>query len=477
MAKVNIPITTGFYESYSLPISAQQCKNFFVHDTGFGPAIIGTPGITKVVSAGETAASSSRGMHVKNGILYSVNGDKLYRVNKTNVSASEVTYSLTELGTITGDGNVSTADNGSQLIILNNTGDGWIYDESAGTPFQAITDPDFSANGDPEYVVYLDGYFVLSTSEKKIITSALNDGLSYNALDFASAEADPDEITGLQVVSNQLVVIGTETTEIFTNVGGSAFPLQRINGSVVNVGTRFPGTIQPVGETFFMIGESKQGENEALIFEGRNYRSVSNPGISRLLNTENLEGSVSISYAEIGEVFVGCTVGKSTIIYGLNTGSWHERVYSVPGEQDKPSRARSAIKAYGDIFVGDSDSGAIGIQSIDTFTEFGDRVFRAAASPRIADKIIRKSVPRIEVLAETGAISANEPDVVVSLSISRDGGKTFNYRRDRTLGSEGEYEHRVVWRRNGSFKKGVVVRLETDSASKIVLIEMVVDIL
>jgi hypothetical protein len=112
------------------------------------------------------------------------------------------------------------ADNGTQLMILVPGGDGFIYNEADGTPFQQILDAGFTANGAPEIVVFVDGYFVATTDSKTFISSAVNDGLSWNALDAGSAEADPDAIRSAFVFQNQLFIFGSETIEAFQNVGG-----------------------------------------------------------------------------------------------------------------------------------------------------------------------------------------------------------------------------------------------------------------
>lgn len=477
MAKINIPITQGFYESYSLPISAQRCQNMFVHDTGFGEALISVAGIKGVASTGSNISEANRGLHNKSGLAYAVNNQALYLVSRSVTTSGVESYSLTVLGAIPGSGNVKMADNGSQLIIINSDGDGWIYDENAGTPFQSITDPDFKANGNPTDVVFLDGYFVLSTDEKKIIISSLNDGLAYNALDFAAAEADPDAISALQVVNNQLIVIGERTTEVFTNRGGAAFPFQRVNGLVMNIGTTAPNSVVKVGQSFFMLGSSGTGSDTAYMFNGNSYQEVANPGISRLIEVSDITDSSSTSYGYLGAEFAACSFGGATIVYNTKSGKWHERNLSVNGGRIVRSVIGHAIEAYGRLLVGSAFDGSVGVMSLDEYKDFGFNIQRVVSSPRFSDKLVRKSLPRLEVLAESGEITAGQSAVVVGMSISKDGGKTYGYPRFRTLGAGGEFSSRAVWRRNGSFNKGFIVKFETDADAKVVLIEVVADIL
>ena len=187
---IQLPIANGFYESESLAISAQQCVNFYpniVQTQGLSQeTLFGTPGLNQLATSGDVQ-QINRGSHVKSGVPYFVNGTSLYMLERSFDSNNNESFGVVELGSVSGTGRVSMADNGTQLMILVPGGPGYIYNEDAGTPFQQITDSDFTANGNPQYVVFLDGYFVITTDEKKFIVSALNDGLSYNALDFGSA--------------------------------------------------------------------------------------------------------------------------------------------------------------------------------------------------------------------------------------------------------------------------------------------------
>jgi hypothetical protein len=206
MPKVILPIANGFYESDSLPLSAQECVNFYPN-IAQAPALnaetlYGISGLEQVADA-ETI-TGNRGAHEMNGVPYFVIEDRLYSMDADGV--------LDYIGEIAGTGRVSMADNGTQLLVLVPGGNGYIYNHVTDT-FSQITDADFTANGNPQLVVYIDGYFCLTTDSKKFIVSALNDGLSYNALDFGTAESDPDEIVAPIVFKNQLFIGGSQTIE------------------------------------------------------------------------------------------------------------------------------------------------------------------------------------------------------------------------------------------------------------------------
>jgi hypothetical protein len=185
------------------------------------------------------------------------------------------------------------ADNGTQMLVLVPGGNGFIYNHVTDT-FAQITDPDFTANGNPQQVVYIDGYFCLTTDSKKFIVSALNDGLSYNALDFGTAESDPDEIVAPIVFKNQLFIGGSQTIEAFQNIGGADFPFQR-TGLFLSKGISSPFSIQSIQDTFVFVGAGANESPAIWAFAGNEVQKISTTAIDKELS--------ALTDAQISEIY------------------------------------------------------------------------------------------------------------------------------------------------------------------------------
>lgn len=474
--KTQLPIANGFYESDSLPISHQSCVNWYPNIVQ-APALsqetlFGTPGAVSLATTG-TAQQVNRGAHVKAGIPYYVNGDGLYIFSRTVNPDSSESFSVTLLGDVEGSGRVSMADNGTQLMVLSPGGKGYIYNESAGTPFQEITDPDFTANGNPQYVVFVDGYFVCTTETKKFIISALNDGLSWDALDFGSAESDPDVTVAPIVYKNQLFITGSETTEAFQNIpNGSGFPFVRSN-IFLDKGCYAPSSLIKTSSAFYMIGG---GENESPAiwgYSGGGFSKISTTAIDAELSKatdEEISGAFSFKYAQKGAYFVGFTFADRTFVYDEVSGRWHERKSSI-SDIDTRWRVNSLVTAYGRILVGDNIDGRIGWLDEDTYTEYGNEIRRIVTTQpftNIGDSI---RVPMIELTVESGVGNDDRVDPKVSMDLSRDG-KTWTYERSRSMGKIGEYNRRAVWLRNGRFPRFCVMRFKMSDPVKPVIIKL-----
>jgi len=469
MPKVILPIANGYYESDSLPISAQECTNFYPN-IAQAPALnqetlFGTPGLTQVASASDI--SNCRGAHEMNGVPYFVIDGKLY-----SMSAS---YVLTDHGQIDGSGRVSMADNGTQMLVLVPGGNGYIYNHVTDS-FAQITDADFTANGNPQQVVYIDGYFCLTTDSKKFIVSALNDGLSYNALDFGTAESDPDEIVAPVVFKNQLFIGGSQTIEAFQNIGGADFPFQR-TGLFLSKGISSPFSIQSIQDTFVFVGAGANESPAIWALNGNSVVKISTTAIDKELSelTETQVADIfSWAYAEKGAYFVGFALPGTTLVYDTISKRWHERKSFVDGALGA-YRVTALVRAYNQLWAGDLVDGRIGLLDQDTYTEYGTEIRRTIVTQPFQNNMESFVVPELELTVESGVGNADAVDPQVGLERSTDA-KVWSDMRLRSVGKVGEYNRRVIWNRNGRASRFELFRFTISDPVKPVFIQMTADI-
>lgn len=478
MPITKLPFANGFYVSDSLPLSAQTCINWYPN-VSQAPALnadslFRTPGITQLASSGLLVTDANRGAWVLNNKPYFVNGSTLYRLESDNT--------LTAItGTITGTGRVSMADNGTQLFIMVPGGNGYIFTESPDTLAQ-ITDLDFTANGNPQYVVFIDGYFVLTTDSKKFIVSALNDGLNYNALDFGSAEANPDEIVAPFVFRNQLFIAGTQTTEAFNNVGGTGFPFQR-SGLYLSKGVSAPLSFSFANNTFMWIGGGKNEAPAIWQFAGNDVQKISTTAIDNLLQdltADELTQTASWSYAEKGAYFVGFTLPNTTIVYDAITQRWHERKSRIESGTGVFStvrhRVQNVVSAYGKIIVSDAFDGRVGEYSTDIYDEYGENILREFVTQPFQNNMQSFLLPWLELTVESGAGNEDVEDPVIVMEISIDGGKNFRAPKQRSIGKIGEYKRRSIWRRNGRMSRMCCFRFRYSEKANTSILQLTGDV-
>lgn len=489
MTVIEIPVSNGFYVSDSLPIGHQECVNLIpvVQQAAAlsDRQLIGTAGIRQITTAGDTEEYINRGAHVMAGIPYFVQGSQLMRLDRTIVDGDE-TFTLTEVGTtplsITGSGRVSMADNGTQLMVLVPGGEGFIYDKDADEITQITSGPfDTSGGIYPQYVVFVDGYFAVNTDVKQWYVSNLNDGTTWDILDFGSAEADPDPIVAPIVHNNQIFMLGSETTEGFQNIGGSGFPFQRSN-LFLDKGCYSPFSLVSTNQRFFMIGGGVNEKAAVWSYEGGDYTKISTTAIDNVLNDYSdavLTAAFALSWANRGQYFVSFTFPDRSFIYNSATGLWHEQKSGIANKygdlEQTRWRVNSLVTAYGYTLVGDYVDGRIGIMDIDEYLEYDTNIIRVFSPQPLTNQGASFRISRVELTMESGVGNGVE-EPLVSMAISEDL-KTFQYERSRKLGAIGKYGQRLIWRKLGRVPRFAIFKFRISDPIKPVVIKLEANVL
>lgn len=435
MKAVPIPFGAMSYRSASLPWNAQRLVNWFA-ETAPPDAQSKTPLLLRPrpgLIATATILGPCRGHHTMAGTLYGVYGNALYSISNV--------YGVTNLGVITGSGPVSMADNGVQLCIVSEP-DAWIFDVSS-TTFTQITDPDFPGS---RYVTESAGYFVhvVPDNSGEFFVSNLNDGLAFDTLDFATAEAGGDPLLAAFANHGEVWMFGTETIEPWAVNGTIEFPFSPISSTKIERGCAAKFSIVNYDNTVVWIGDDR------IVYRANGYvpERISTHAIEQILAQSNDLSQVQGSWHTIdGHTFYMLKyVGLWTLLFDAATGMWHERhtfqteswAYGYP------------INTYNTVLVG-GDNGNIYMMDLDATTDAGDIISYEVTSPETFANTARIEISRLQVDMKVG-IGLNDgqgSDPQAMLMWSKDGGQTWSNEHWRSMGKIGVYGRRVIWRRLG----------------------------
>lgn len=439
---MEILLATESQRSRAPQLSDARLLNFFVEkqeveSKGQMP-LFGAPGIDAFSIAG---GSPNRGSWLFNGNAYVVNGANLYRIDRAG--------NATQYGTgIDGTNIVGMSDNGIQLCIVNGV-NGWIYEDVTNT-FTQITDPAFYS---ADTVAFNDGYFIFDRKgTNQWFLSNAYDGLSYNALDFASAEAQPGFVIAVAQNMQLMFIFCTGHIEIWYDAGTSPFPYQRYAGGVLNFGTISPYSIVSQAGALYFLG------NDHIYYQlvGTEIKRISTHAIEHLIEQDpDITLAEGTTYTIEGHKMVLLTLPASgvTLEYDISTGKWHDRD-SVDANLQSLGRwrARTALAAYDDILLGDSVDGRVGKLNWNTYTEYGLPMLGRIRSANQHQDRHRVFCSRFELDMEVGVglVSGQGDTPQIMLRRSIDGGRTFGFAQPwRTMGKLGEYGTRLRWLRQG----------------------------
>jgi hypothetical protein len=443
------PILGSSYVARSINAADNRMVNLFPEATPDGGKTQGflnrAPGLKYLQTIGD---GPIRGLwaHQTNGAdFYVASGTEFFKVDG-------LTNAPTKLGDITGTGQVSIADNGTQLFIACNP-DAFIYDEVTDT-FQEITDPDFPG---AVTVGYLDGYFVFNEpdSQRMWVTALLN-GLDVDPLDFASAEGSPDGIVAINVDHREVWVFGTDSIEVWYDAGLQDFPLQRIQGAFNEIGCVAAFSVAKLDNGLFWLGCDARGQGIVYRANGYTGTRVSTHAIEYAIQSYgNISDAIAYTYQQDGHAFYVLTFpsANATWVYDVATQVWHERAGWSNGSFTR-HRSNCQCNFQGEIVVGDYENGNLYTLDLDTYADNGGvqkwlRSWRAL--PTGTNNLKRSSQHSLQLDCESGVGLNNgqgsEPQVM--LRWSDDGGHTWSNEHWANMGKIGQFFRRVFWRRLG----------------------------
>lgn len=434
---MEIPFVGGAYTGRSSNLNAQVCQNFYpVIDKQDGEkvlALYGTPGLTRV---SVPANGEVRGMVNVSDFAYAVIGSAVYKVDLAGAFTAQTGNLLTATG------KVWTENNGAQVMITDGT---YGYILTGGT-VSRITDADFPT---PSSLTYQDGYFIVTKKDSgQFFLSALYDGTSWDALDFATAEADPDNLVSVISCRKEIWLLGARSYEVWYN-SGATFPFDRVQGSQNQVGC---GAAASAASGFGFLAWMDNTRSIRASKGGYEAERISTDQIDYQLSKYNVvSDSIGFFYAQEGHIFYQLTFpseGK-TWVFDFSTGFWHTR---ASGLYDGRSRANCCAMVSGVPMVGDYANGRIYRYDLDKFTDDGEtiRAIRRAQAIHKDRKNIFHGQLEIEFEAGVG-LAVNDADLGTGtdpqamLRWSDDGGHTWSNEHWKKIGKIGEYRNRARW--------------------------------
>ena len=436
------------------------------------------PGLRRLATVG---AGPIRGMWVTNGIAYVVSGSEFYSLTTSWV--------VTLLGTVSGSGPVSMADNGTQIFIACNPLS-YIYNVST-LVFAQITDVDFPGAGS---VGYLDGYFVFNEpNTQKFWVTALLDGTSVDPLDFASAEGYPDNVVALIVDHREIFLFGNTSVEVWYDAGTPDFPMARIQGAFMEVGCEAAYSVAKLDNSVFWLGSDARGRGIVYRANGYTPARISTNAIEYAIQSYgNITDAIGYTYQQDGHPFYVLVFpsAEATWVYDVSTQLWHERAAFENGLFVR-HRSNCQMSFNDEIVVGDYEDGRIYAFDLDVYAD-DDQIQKWLRSwralPTGQNNLKRTAHHSLQLDAETGVGLAQYPsydtaekllteaglyltteagdylttsaylaapgyDPQVMLRWSDDAGHTWSNEHWNSMGKIGAYGTRTIWRRLGMTEK------------------------
>jgi hypothetical protein len=402
------------------------------------------PGRT-VFSAG---SGEGRGCFETAGRAFIVIGNTLYEVGADGSRTSRGTLATTT-------GPVDFAANMTQVCIVDGPC-GYILTKDTNA-FAQITDPDFPGS---QRVNYLGQYFIFSNPASKTgayYISDLGDGSAVDALDFQSAESQPDPLVAHVVVGENLWLLGSQSSEVHVVTGASTFPIERVNGATSRTGCIAPFSLVNINNTAMWLG------SDLIVWQTNGYQParVSNRAVEEAIaRCTDPASAFAWTWTWRGSVFYALTLpGVSTTwVLDLTANHWHEEGEFADGVF-LSSAVVGYMYAHGKPLVLGSTGSVYELRD-DVYDLAGDVLCRTRVSPHMATED-----GNWHVLSGVTLMLDRGTGGQAMLRVSKDGGGSYGGWKPRSLGATGRLMKQVRWDGLGGGKDLVIEVRCTDAVA------------
>jgi hypothetical protein len=306
-------------------------------------------------------------------------------------------------------------------------------------------------------VAFLDSRFIYQQPDGFFVVSALNDGTSIASLDFAQAEALPDDLLRVFSQDQYLYLFGQTTTEIWFTSGTGRPPLSRqavlqqgicgtyavdsIDGVIYFIdATRRPGMIQ--GENFAPLFVPAIGEQWA----GFDESDFTNARVSAYsLHQENF---VDFIFADQSQIWT----------YHVTSKTWFEKDFITT----------SVVHAFSQVLAAHSDNKKIYRLDFSNFQQDGADMTRRKDLPLISSEVLdvggaEMVIDQVKLHVDTSTASN------VTLKVSK------NLSSFTTINSQSVTGNKTIDINSVGKSREIIARIETTANAQVDILDAAID--
>jgi hypothetical protein len=491
LAMARIQFMGGAYSAESIIAAAQRSVNLFPE---INPKDAQSPSeMTHYPRPGLTllnpCPAPGRGR-----CLYASTANRLYAVVDQGIYYISPDWVWTFLGSLVNPGSTpcymadNGPSNGKTIVVVDGSPFGFTIDmtETAGQPantFGQIGDPNFLG---ADRVDYLDGFLVFNEPGTTEWYCSLDNQIAFNALDFGTKTAWPDNIQTLLAVHRQIWVLGSRKSEPWFNAGAAGFTFQLMPGVIIEHGVAAKYSPAKQDVKLYWLSQSPEGARMAM--QGSTdltAQRISTHAIeAEWQKYPRVDDAIGSTYQQNGHAFylLHFPTADKTWAYDEASKLWHER--AACDENGVLHRTRDSFNAYcyGVNIALDFSTGAL--YAVDPAQHVDQSL--VGGVPSIAPIVCIRSAPHlvgdkfdrigydyitadVQVGTEPGTLTSGTvvsspwskgfsagfgapaqtvlPQISLRLSFTR--GASWGNKRQQPLGSIGEYNTTPTWWQNG----------------------------
>jgi len=301
-----------------------------------------------------------------------------------------------------------------------------------------------------------DNYFVYNKPNSQLWASS--DLLSpiTDPLSFASKDGSPDDLVAIIVDRREVYLLGEMSSEVWIDSGGVPFPFTRIPGTSTQQGIAAKRSCARMGNSFAYVSKNNRGEAMIVRMNGYFPERISTHAVETTLVNQNVEDALAWTYQLEGhEVYVVTfpSIGENGLTWAFDntTGLWHKWLYRNNMNQFERHRGNCCAFFNQQVLVGDYENGKIYQVAREFYTDDGAPIRRIRRAPHITTDLQRQYFHELQIQFQpgVGTSTGQGQNPQAMLRWSNDGGSTWSNEYWTSIGKQGKYQNRAIWRRLG----------------------------
>jgi len=290
------------------------------------------------------------------------------------------------------------------------------------------------------------------------------------ALSFSSKDGAPDDLVSMIVDHREVYLLGESSSEVWVDSGLFPFAFQRIPGTSTQHGIAAKFSVARLGNSFAYLSKNIRGDGQVMMMNGYTPTRISTHAVEYSIEGGYIADARAWTYLMEGhEVYVvSFPTLDLTWAYDIATGMWHKWLWVDNQNVFHRHRGNCHSHFQGVNLVGDWENGQIYMLDSTNYTDNGNEIRRLRRAPHLISDYQRQYFHELQIHFQPGVGLPDGSAPQAMLRWSDDGGSTWSNEHWSSIGVQGAYKNRAIWRRLGESRDRIFEVVITDPINAVI---------
>jgi len=321
-----------------------------------------------------------------------------------------------------------------------------------------------------DVVDIVDNYFVYNRPNTQQWGSSNILSPISSALAFSSKDGAPDNLVSMIVDHREVYLLGEVSSEVWIDSGLFPFAFQRIPGTSTQHGIAAKFSVARLGNSFAYVSRNIRGQAQIMMMNGYTPTRISTHAVENTLVDQFITDARAWTYQLEGhEVYVvSFPTLDLTWAYDIATGMWHKWLWVDQNNVFHRHRGNCHASFQGLNLVGDWENGSLYQLDPNAYTDSGNEIRRVRRAPHLISDYQRQYFHELQIHFQPGVGLPDGSAPQAMCRWSDDGGSTWSNEHWSSIGVQGAYKNRAIWRRLGESRDRIFEVVVTDPINAVI---------